>query len=315
MFERDLAGSGWRLVDRPRRPVLFLNPRSGDGVAARIGLAERARSLGIEVVVLTQDGALETLVRAAVDGGADALGMAGGDGSLAVVAAAAAEHDLPFVCVPAGTRNHFALDLGVDRHDVPGALAAFTAGVERRIDLAEVNGRVFVNNVSLGIYGDAVRRAAYRDAKVRTLLTTAERVLGPHGQVSATSVVDDTGRTHEHPAVLLVSNNPYALDRPPAGTRPRLDSGRLGVIVLDSPEGGPRPPGRSWSTPSLEVMATAPVHAGIDGEAVELPVPLRFTMRSNALRVRISRLHPGASPSATVQRAAQRLHRPGSATR
>ena len=92
--------------------------------------------------------------------------MAGGDGSLAVVAAAAAAHGLPFICVPAGTRNHFALDLGVDRHDVAGALDAFSDGVERRIDLAEVNGRVFLNNVSLGIYGEAVRQSAYRDAKI-----------------------------------------------------------------------------------------------------------------------------------------------------
>jgi AcrR family transcriptional regulator len=100
------------------------------------------------------------LAREATAGGADALGMAGGDGSLAVVAAVAAAHGIPFVCVPAGTRNHFALDVGVDRHDVIGALDAFTDGVERQIDIAEVNGRAFLNNASLGIYGDAVRSPA-----------------------------------------------------------------------------------------------------------------------------------------------------------
>lgn len=298
MVEHDLVRSGWRLVEPPRRPVLFVNPRSGDGVASRLGLAARARALGIDVVILTQGDALEVLVRSAIEGGADALGMAGGDGSLATVAAAAAEHDLPFVCVPAGTRNHFALDLGVDRHDVPGALTAFTAGAERHIDLAEVNDRVFVNNVSLGIYGEAVRRAVYRDAKVRTLLTTADEVLAPHGQVPEMRVVDDTGRVHDHLAVLLVSNNPYSLERPPAGTRPRLDSGNLGVIALDAPQGAPHPPGRSWSTQRLDVTAPASVHAGLDGEAVDLAAPLRFTIRPGALRVRISRLHPGASPSA-----------------
>jgi len=114
----------------------------------------------------------------AVGEGADALGMAGGDGSLAVVAAAASVHDLPFICVPAGTRNHFALDVGVDRHDVVGALDAFTDGVERRI---EVNGRAFLNNVSLGIYGEAVRQSAFRDVKVRTLVQTAEQMLGRVG--------------------------------------------------------------------------------------------------------------------------------------
>jgi diacylglycerol kinase family enzyme len=249
-------------------------------------------------------------VGAAVESGADALGMAGGDGSLSVVAAAAASNGLPFVCVPAGTRNHFALDLGVDRRDVLGALDAFTDGVERRIDVAEVNGRLFLNNVSLGIYGEAVRRSAYRDAKVRTLVETAERVLGPHGQAPALRFVDDDGREHAQPAVVVVSNNPYALDRPPLGTRPELDSGRLGVIVLDASDDGPHPPGRAWTAPHLEVFAPAPIHAGIDGEAVDLSPPLRFAIRPTALRVRISSHHPGVSPSGSLPRI--RLPRPPS---
>ncbi len=224
--------------------------------------------------------------------------MAGGDGSLAVVAAAAAAHGLPFICVPAGTRNHFALDLGVDRHDVAGALDAFSDGFERRIDLAEVNGRAFLNNVSLGIYGEAVRHSAYRDAKVRTLVETAERVLGPSGEKPALRLVDDAGREHGHLAVVLVSNNPYALDSPVPGTRPSLDSGNLGILVLDTPGDG-HPPGRAWSAPVFEVSSPSPVHAGIDGEAVVLSAPsLRFTIRPGILRARISSRHPGASPSA-----------------
>src|SRR5271166_6220323 len=154
---RQLSRYGWRPADPPHRPVLFVNPRSGDGKAARAGVAERARGKGIEAVVLAPGQDLAALAGEAAAAGADALGMAGGDGSLAVVAAVAAAHGLPFVCVPAGTRNHFALDLGVDRNDLTGALEAFTGGVERLIDAAEVNGRVFLNNVSLGIYGDAVR--------------------------------------------------------------------------------------------------------------------------------------------------------------
>ena len=170
--------------------------------------------------------------------------MAGGDGSLAVVAAAAAAHDIPFVCVPAGTRNHFALDVGVDRHDVTGALDAFTDGVERRIDLAEVNGRTFLNNVSLGIYGNAVRSPSYRDDKVRTLLETAAEVIGPSAEAPALSLVDDLEREHRHPAVVLVSNNPYAVDRPLfRGTRPTLSGGHLGIIVRDAPAIARLPPG------------------------------------------------------------------------
>jgi diacylglycerol kinase family enzyme len=279
--------------------VLFVNPRSGGGSAARNGIAERARQQGIEVVILTPDQNLAALTRAAVASGADALGMAGGDGSLAVVAVAAAAHELPFVCIPAGTRNHFALDVGVDRHDVVGALDAFSDGVERRIDMAEVNGRLFLNNVSLGIYGDAVQQSAYRDDKARTLLETAQQVLGPSGRAPDLLLTDDAGREHRQPAVVLVSNNPYALNQPVArGTRPALDTGQLGVLVVDAPANRPSSPARAWTATFLEVGAPATVNAGIDGEAGNLTGPLRFAIRAAALRVRISRRHQGASPSA-----------------
>jgi diacylglycerol kinase family enzyme len=299
------SAPSWRPVDPPRRPVLFVNPKSGGGKAARAGLAERARELGVEAVILDPGQDLAALARGAAAGGADALGMAGGDGSLAVVAAVAAAHGIAFACVPAGTRNHFALDVGVDRHDLTGALDAFTDGVERQIDVAEVNGRMFLNNVSLGIYGQAVHRSAYRDAKVRTLLATAEEVLGPSGEAPALRLVDDAGREHRDPAVVLVSNNPYALDNPLApGTRPALDTGRLGIVVLGVPGDTSLRPGQAWTASRLEVSAPAAVHAGIDGEAVALSPPLRFAIRPAALRVRISSRHPGASPSA-------RLHLPG----
>ena len=288
---------GWAPADPPRQPVLFVNPRSGGGKAARAGLAERARERGIEVIGIGPGQALEPLVRAAVAGGADALGAAGGDGSLAVVAAVAHAHGLPFICVPAGTRNHFALDLGVKRHDLLGALDAFTDGVERSIDVGEVNGRLFLNNVSLGVYGDAVSRPAYRDAKVRTLLETAEEVLGPSAATPGLHLVDDLGLEHTDPAVVLVSNNPSAVDRGVVnGSRPALDSGRLGVVVLYAPGRG-RPPGRAWTATSLELLAPGPVHAGVDGEAVDLIPPLRFTIRPRALRVRIAGHHPGVSPA------------------
>jgi diacylglycerol kinase family enzyme len=300
-----LSRYGWRPADPPRRPALVINPRSGDGKAARAGLAQRARGMGIEAVILDRGQDLAAVAGEAAAAGADVLGMAGGDGSLAVVAAVAAAYGIPFVCVPAGTRNHFALDLGVDRQDVTGALDAFTSGVERRIDVAEVNGRMFLNNVSLGIYGDAVRSPAYRDAKVRTLLETAAEVLGPSAEAPALGLADDLGHEHRHPTIVLVSNNPYAVDRPLArGTRPALDNGQLGIIVLDAPGDSPRVPGRAWSAPRLEVNAPAPVHAGVDGEAVDLEPPLRFASRPASLRVRISPRHPGASPSA-------RLHLPG----
>jgi diacylglycerol kinase family enzyme len=286
--------SGSKAAGPPQRPVLFVNPRSGGGKAARAGLAEQARERGIDTIVLHPGDDLAALVRRAVEAGADALGVAGGDGSLAVVAAAALAHGLQFVCIPAGTRNHFALDLGVDRHDLVGSLDAFTDGIERRIDVAEVNGRLFLNNVSLGVYGDAVRQPAYRDAKARTLLETAARVLGPSAAATDLELVDDLGRSHRDPAVVLVSNNPYAVEPPRApATRPTLESGQLGIIVLDAPRTGPSP-GRAWTAARFEATASAPVHAGVDGEAVDLTPPFQFVIRPAALRVRISSAQAGA---------------------
>jgi hypothetical protein len=273
----------------PQRPALFVNPRSGGGRAARAGVAERARERGIETIELAAGQHLHELVAAAVDSGADAVGAAGGDGTLAAVAAVASARNVPFVCIPAGTRNHFARDLGIDPRDLVGALDAFAGGTDRVVDVGDVNGRLFLNNVSFGVYGEAVRQAGYRDAKLRTLLETAEEVLGPGGEAGGLRVVDDLGTEHRGPALLLASNNPYAINAPGRrGSRPVLDSGQLGVVVVDPPRRPPRPPGRAWVAPALDVAAErAVVHAGIDGEAVDLPTPLRIAIRPGALRVRV----------------------------
>jgi diacylglycerol kinase family enzyme len=127
----------------------------------------------------------------------------------------------------------------------------------------------------------------------------AANIASPSAPAPALRLTDDAGGEHDHPVVVLVSNNPYALGHPLApGTRPALDTGQLGIVVLDSPADRPHLPGRAWTAPYLEVSAPAPVHAGIDGEAIDLSPPLRFTTRPAALRVRISSRHPGASPSA-----------------
>ena len=283
----------------PRRPVLLYNPRSGGGKAERFALPAEARARGIEPLELGPGVDLERLARDAVAAGADGLAMAGGDGSQAIVAAIAAEHGLPYACVPAGTRNHFALDLGVDRDDVVGALDAFVDGGERRVDLAEVNGRVFVNNVSLGLYAEAVQRPGYREAKLRTLLATVPEVLGPEAHGFDLRWTGPDSHVHRSGAAVLVSNNRYRLGRAVgSGTRPRIDDGLLGVTVAGRRGRLPQRPWREWTAPAFEVEAGHPVPAGIDGEATTLQPPLRFRIRPGALRVRIARAHPGASPSA-----------------
>jgi diacylglycerol kinase family enzyme len=290
-------------AEPPGSPALFFNPLSGGGKAERFKLAAEARRRGIEPVELRRGDDLEALVREAVAHGADGLAAAGGDGTQAIVAAIAAELDLPFACIPAGTRNHFALDLGVDRDDVVGALDAFVDGGERRVDLAELNGRVFVNNVSLGLYAEAVQRPEYRDAKLRTLLETVPEALGREGDTLDLRLTGPDRDPHQTVAGILISNSQYRLVRAIAsGTRPRMDSGRLGIVVVEPRAAESTGPGRAglrqWSAPSFEVDSGAPVPAGIDGEAAVIEPPLLFRTRPGALRVRVARAHPGASPSA-----------------
>ena len=291
-------------AEPPRQPVLFINPWSGGGKAAKVGLAEEAATRGIRTVELHRGDDLEQLVHDAVAAGADGLAAAGGDGTQAIVATAAAEHGLPYACIPAGTRNHFALDLGVDRDDVVGALDAFVDGGEHLVDLGEVNGRVFVNNVSMGLYAEAVQSKGYRNAKIRTLLDTVPAVFGPSGSELDLRWVSPDGAVHASAATILVSNNPYRLGHAVgSGTRPRIDAGRLGVAVVPASGRTARAPRRaafcgSGRPPSSRSTRRRPVPLGIDGEAVVLDPPIRFRIRPRTLRVRISPRHPGASPSA-----------------
>jgi diacylglycerol kinase family enzyme len=306
-----LAGAAVRIhvplptAPNPERPVLFYNPKSGGGKAVRFDLPGEARRRGIEPIELKPGSDLAALAADAIAAGADGLAMAGGDGSQAIVAAAAAEHGLPYACISAGTRNHFALDLGVDRDDVVGGLDAFVDGGERRVDLAEVNGRVFVNNVSLGVYAEAVQKEGYREAKLRTILDTVPEVLGDEASPQELAW-DEPGRGEVRAAVvILVSNNVYRLGKVVAsGTRPAIDRGEVGVAVVsadDVADSNPlHRPWRQWSAPQFEVRADGPVPAGVDGEALRLAPPLLFRSRPGALRVRIARAHPGASPSAAI---------------
>jgi diacylglycerol kinase family enzyme len=286
----------------PRHAVVVWNPKSGGGKALSNNLANEALKRGIRPIELGPDDDLVALVQEAVAGGADGLMAAGGDGTQALVAAVAAEHDLPFACIPAGTRNHFALDLGVDRDDVVGALDAFVNGGEKRVDLGEVGGRVFVNNVSLGLYAVAVQSSGYRDAKIRTLLETAPAMLAPGDAAESFALrwTGPDGEPQESAAVVLVSNNVYRLGRVlDPGTRPRMDAAELGVAVIGAAtDGGRRRALEHWATEEFVVEAESDIPIGVDGEAITLPSPLKFTIRPGALRVRIAAQHPGASPSA-----------------
>ncbi|MFM7061969.1 MAG: diacylglycerol/lipid kinase family protein [Actinomycetes bacterium] len=294
-----LLVDGWRAVRPPHRPVLFVNPRSGDGTAARVDLVRRAQERGVRVVVLEPGDDLAGRAREAVGDGADCLGAAGGDGTLAQVAAVAAEKGVPFVCVPVGTRNHFALDLGLDRNDPVAALEAFSDGLQRRIDLGEVAGRTFLNNVSLGAYGEAVAQEQYRDHKVGTALGSLTRLVGPDAAPLPLRFTDGDGGHWDAAVMVLVSNNVYDLaPRPGFGTRASLCDGRLGVVAVAGEHVGSLLSPVHWSTPEFVVESDGPVRVGVDGEAFEVPAPVVFRVRPGALRVRIPRTAPGRSPAA-----------------
>jgi diacylglycerol kinase family enzyme len=302
-------------LPRPAHPVLIMNPKSGGGKAERFHLVEACRARGIEPVVLGAGDDLARLAVDALDRGADVVGMAGGDGSQALVATLAAARDVPHVCVPAGTRNHFALDLGLDREDVVGALDAFFDGVERRVDLARVNGRVFVNNACMGLYARIVQSEEYRDAKLKTAAGMLPEMLGPDASPFDLRFDGPDGVELESAHLLLVSNNPYELDHLAGhGTRARMDLGTLGLVsaringakdamTFVSLEAAGRI--RSfhgwleWDAPRIRVDSGTAVEIAIDGEAMLMEAPLIFESLPGALRVRLPRQASGVAPAAT----------------
>lgn len=303
---------------RARRPVLLMNPRSGGGKAERFRLVDLCQERGIEPYVLRPGDDLRQVAEDAVARGADLLGMAGGDGSLAIVASVASRHGIPFVVVPAGTRNHFALDLGLDRADVPGALDAYEDGVDTPVDLAEINGRVFVNNASMGVYAKVVQSEDYRDAKVQTAAAMLPDLLGPQAKPLDLRYALASGEEAVPGQLLLVSNNPYDLAHlRGGGTREHLDGGVLGVVslrvesaadaqklaALEAAGQVRRFAGwHEWTASEFEVRSAAPVEIGVDGEALVLEPPLRFVIRPGAVTVRLPRTASRRSPAARTVR-------------
>ena len=301
---------------RPAHPVLIINRKSGGGKADRFRLVDECSTRGIETVLLRPGDDLLQLAKDAIARGADVIGMAGGDGSQALVASVAAAHQIPHVVVPAGTRNHFALDLGLDRDDVVGALEAFSDAVERRIDLAEVNGRVFVNNASLGLYAKIVQSPDYRDAKLKTAADVLPELLGPDAKPFDLRFSGPDGSRYDTAHLILVSNNQYQLDHIGGrGTRQHLDRGTLGVVAARI--GGPAEARRfvaleaigqvrqfpgwlEWESAEFKVESENQVEIGVDGETLMMTPPLVFSSRPAVLTIRVPRTAPGLSPASAA---------------
>jgi diacylglycerol kinase family enzyme len=306
-----LAGdqADWRMPEYPaqppaRHPYVIMNPKSGGGKVGKFDLKRKAEDLGAEVFLLDGPEPVDVarVARQAVEDGADLLGVAGGDGTQALVAGVAAENDIPFMVISAGTRNHFALDLGLDREDPSACLRALSGGVELRVDLGVINGQTFVNNASFGAYAEVVETPAYRDDKLNTMLDTLPDLLQGHRGARLHAQAD--GAVIEAPQALLVSNNPYGTgDIAGLGRRARLDRGLLGVVgvtVANSWQAagllrGRRATGLSALTAKqITVTAGAPqVPVGVDGESILMSTPVTCAVSPGALRVWVPRDRPG----------------------
>ncbi|HYY19882.1 MAG TPA: diacylglycerol kinase family protein [Streptosporangiaceae bacterium] len=306
-----LAGSrlDWRMPEFPaqpaaRHPFLIMNPRSGGGKVGQFDLRRKAEALGAEVFLMSGSEPVDVaeVARKAVAAGADLLGVAGGDGTQALVAAVAAEHGIPFVVITAGTRNHFALDLGLDRENPAACLGALSDGVDLRVDLGLIGDQTFVNNASFGAYAEVVQTPAYRGDKLGTTMDTLPDLLQGHRGTRLSALAGDV--TIDAPQALLVASNPYGTgDIAGLGRRVRLDRGVLGVVAVTV--GSARQAAgllRGRHSTGLRVLTARTVvvtggseriPVGVDGEALSMPVPVRCSIRPGALRVRVPRDRPG----------------------
>jgi diacylglycerol kinase family enzyme len=310
-----------RRVEPPHHPVLLCNPWSGGGKVERFELESLAASLGVETVRLEHGLDLAELAGDAIARGADCVGMAGGDGSQALVASLAVERDLPFVCVSAGTRNHFALDLGLDREDPRRSVYAFRDAIERNVDYATVNDRFFVNNVSLGVYATIVQQEGYREAKAETTRRLLPELLGQRNEPFDLQFATPDGIEVDGAFLVMVSNNPYVLGGSlDVSQRRRLDTGRLGVFAVSARTGSQAAEvitlalaGRSpksghayqFECDEFEIRSrSGSAYAGIDGEALKLQTPLRFRIHPGGLRL----LVPEGNVEASLRREAREVH-------
>ena len=299
----------WRMPEHPaqppaRHPYLIMNPKSGDGKVTKFDLKRKAEDLGAEVFLIGGPEPVDVakVARDAVNNGADLLGVAGGDGTQALVAGVAAEYGIPFLVISAGTRNHFALDLGLDREDPSTCLSALSDGVELRVDLGLINGLTFVNNASFGAYAEVVETPAYRGDKLNTTLNTLPDLL--QGQRGARLSARADGTDIEAPQALLVSNNPYGGgDIAGLGRRARLDRGLLGVVSITVSSAaqavgllrGRHATGLQVLTAKqIEITADTPeIPVGVDGESIMMSSPVTCTVSPGALRVWVPRDRPG----------------------
>jgi diacylglycerol kinase family enzyme len=284
-----------------------LNATSGHGAAPKA--AERLKEIfdeagrEVEITLAKGSGEINAAMRRAVEGGCAVLVAGGGDGTINCAAAAVVGREIPLGVLPLGTLNHFARDLSIPL-DLEEAARVVLTGVVCKVDVGEVNGRIFLNNSSLGAYPAIVRlREKYRQTfggKWLAALWAALTVLRRNPFMTIRIVVERQKIVRRTPLV-LVANNEYRTSGIDAGTRESLGGGRLALYVLNAE----RRPGLlrlAWEVllkgaeqaKEIDVVvvedATIETHrrhlqVATDGEVFTLEAPLNYRTRPGALRV------------------------------
>ncbi len=286
--------------------TLIINPKSGDGRAIKANIPQKAKKLGISTIITQKGDSIEGLARQAVSDGAEILGVSGGDGTLGAVAKVAIEKNLPLVVLPGGTRCHFARDVGLDPNEISDALASFQ-GTERRIDVGSINGRIFLNNASFGLYADVIDKPEYRDHKVRTTREVLSSLLNGNTPYYPLNFTDDKQKKHRHAAQILVGVNAYeTVNILELGRRHAMDQGILqitavtkltdeligqmmGTIVLNqSFEDSNTGYVEQWEAAKFSVNSKSKkLVVGVDGEREEHTTPVVIKILPKALRLMV----------------------------
>jgi diacylglycerol kinase family enzyme len=278
----------------PRPAVVFVNPASGPDDTDVAAVSESFPGFDVRE---TEPGRLAAQVQAAIDDGATVVGIAGGDGSISTAAAALVGTRVSLLPIPAGTRNHFAHDVGIDTIDDARKAAEGSATTD--VDVGAVNGETFVNNASLGLYTDLVRRRERHQRRTRKSvanLLAAWEVMR-HGHHVTVKIDDQPLRVW----AVFVGNGKYGTGPLDVSRRESLRDGELDVRVVLADRRLARlrvasallfgrldasPLVRRVSASTFAVdLARRSVDVALDGEVVALTPPLSFESLTGVLRV------------------------------
>ncbi len=286
-----------------KKPYLIINPVSGNGRAIKAHIDELAEKMGIKVIMTKKGVDISESALKAVRAGADVLGISGGDGSIGAVAKIAMEHNLPIVVLPGGTRCHFARDLGLDPKRIIDSLQGFN-GLEKRIDVGDINGRIFLNNASFGLYADIVNHEEYRDNKLQVTRKVLQDIVSE--KKKPYDLQFTAGKTKiKHAILTVVGVNQYnTMSLLELGQRDQLDEGVIQVTIVTklnnklvkellSIVSFKRPTSRrevegisQWVGKSLVVDSKSKkLVVGVDGESEDYQTPVKIKILPGALRI------------------------------